>query len=147
MLRRYPLITFMMVLMIIAAGCSGGAETKEFQYKTAEQVKTMIEQEETMHIVDIQVENEFKEGHITGSIATYAYPVKTDEDKAKLIEVLPELQNNQDTIVIICPRGAGGAERTYDYFKEQGISEKRLFILKNGWSGWSYPELTEAGLQ
>ncbi len=117
-----------------------------FQYKTAAEVKEMIESKEPMHIVDIQVEDEYKSGHIKGSIATYAFPVKTDEEKAKLDAIMSKIKKDEAPVIIVCPRGAGGAERTYNYLKAKGIDEYRLFILKKGWAGWPYSELSATGL-
>ena len=44
-------------------------------------------------------------------------------------------------MVIVCPRGAGGAERTYDYLKSQGVAEKRMMILEGGQQDWPYKAL------
>lgn len=115
----------------------------EFKYYTADQLKQAIESKAPIQIVDIQVENEYKAHHIKGVIPTYAFPVKTDEDKAKLAKVLPQLQSSKDPIVIICPRGASGAKNTYQYLYDQGIDESRLFILEKGQAGWPYSELLE----
>lgn len=60
-------------------------------------------------------------------MATHAYPVKTDDDKAKLESVLNKI-NEEQSIVIICPQGGGGAERTYDYLKSKDIDES-LFLF------------------
>jgi len=113
----------------------------DFKYYTADQLKQAIEKKTPLKIVDIQVETEYKAHHIQGVIPTYAYPVKTDEEKAKVAKVLPELKTSQDQIVVICPKGAGGAKNTYQYLADQGIAESRLFILENGQAGWPYAEL------
>ncbi|WP_010295497.1 rhodanese-like domain-containing protein [Clostridium senegalense] len=115
----------------------------EFKYYTAEELKKAIENNDKVVMLDIQVEEEFNEHHIKGVIPTHAYPVKTDEDKAKLDKVLDKLNESKDPIVIVCPGGAGGAERTYGYLKEKGIDEGRLFILKDGQKNWPYDELLE----
>ncbi|WBW99065.1 hypothetical protein [Oceanirhabdus sp. W0125-5] len=65
-------------------------------------------------------------------IFSISYPVKTEEDKAKLDKILDDLTDSKEDIVIICPRGNGGAKRTYDYLKEKAIDENRLYILENG---------------
>lgn len=121
-------------------------ETKEeaevsYQYYSAEEVKSMVEKKEDMILLDIQVEEEFNEHHIEGAVATYAYPVKTDEDRAKLDAVLPDLESSKAPIVVICPGGAGGATRTIDYLTTKGIDPARLFILEKGQGGWPYDEL------
>jgi rhodanese-related sulfurtransferase len=118
-------------------------EIKDFKYYTAAQLKDGIEKKSPMHVVDIQVEAEYKDHHIQGVIPTYAYPAKTDEEKAKLRKVLPQLKDSKDPVVIVCPGGKSGAQNTYQYFYDQGIDESRLFILENGQKGWPYNELLE----
>ena len=44
---------------------------------------------------------------------------------------------------IVCPRGAGGAKRAYDYMEEKGIPKARLSILEKGQGGWPYKELEQ----
>lgn len=118
-------------------------EESEFTYYTAEQLKQSIEANKSITIVDIQVEEEFNQHHIKGAIPTYAYPVKTEEEKVKLDPVLPELKDSENPIIIVCPGGKNGAQRTYQYFLENEIAKDRLFILENGQSGWPYDELLE----
>jgi len=45
-------------------------------------------------------------------------------------------------VALICPRGASGAERPYDYFKKHGIEERRLQILEGGQEAFNkaYPD-------
>ncbi|MCO1601945.1 rhodanese-like domain-containing protein [Desulfosporosinus nitroreducens] len=116
---------------------------KDWKYYSADQLKEAIEKKSPLQIVDIQVEAEYDAHHIKGVIPTYAYPVKTEEEKAKLAKILPQLKASKDPIVIVCPAGKGGAERTYQYLYDQGIDESRLFTLEKGQSGWPYSELLE----
>jgi len=143
-------LAILLATAVLLAGCGGtnssSTETKaEYQYMTAAEVKEKIENSEEMVLLDIQVEEEWQEHHIAGSLPTHAYPVQSEEDKAKLDAVLSQLEGDCP-IVIVCPRGGGGAERTYNYLKEKGIAEERLFILEKGMAGWPYEELTEKGL-
>lgn len=115
----------------------------EFKYYSAEKLKNAIEKKENIIILDIQVEDDFNKHHIKGALPTYAYPVKTDEEKSKLDSSLDKLNSSKDPIIIVCPGGAGGAERTYGYLKEKNIDENRLFILENGQKNWPYDELLE----
>lgn len=143
-------LALLLVAAVLVAGCGGAGssstETKaEYRYITAAEVKEKLENREEMVLLDIQVEEEWQEHHIAGSLPTHAYPVQSEEDKAKLDAVLSQLEGDCP-IVIVCPRGGGGAERTYNYLKEKGIAEERLFILEKGMAGWPYEELTEKGL-
>ena len=153
MKKKFSIVISVLILFsVIFTGCGSNKEAKGedkytgedgYKYYKAELLKNSIENQDDKLIVDIQVEEEFDNHHIKGAIATYSYPVKTDEDKAKLDKIFEDLNNSKDDIVIICPRGQGGAKRTYDYLKEKGIVESRLFILENGQEGWPYEELLE----
>lgn len=137
-----------LALALVLGGCSKKAETpktsgeKTYQYYSAEKTKGAIEKGEKIILLDIQVKEEWDAHHIKGAIPTHAYPVKTDEEKAKLDKVLPKLEGKQP-IIVICPGGAGGATRTIDYLTTKGIKAERLFILENGQSKWPYSELLE----
>jgi len=60
--------------------------------------------------VDIQVAEDFDKHHLPGAVATYAYPVKSDQDKAKVGAVLTGLTSSETPVVIACLRGAGDRE-------------------------------------
>lgn len=122
--------------MILMAG-----NALAFNMISADEVKTKLENHAPMALVDIQVAEDFANHHLPGAIATHAYPVKSEQDKAKVSTVVADLTNSQTPVIIICPRGKGGAERAYDYLKANGIDEDRLFILENGQAGWPYAEL------
>ncbi len=114
-----------------------------YTYVSPDQVKVWIETNTPVTIVDIQVKEEFNVHHITGSLATYAYPTKTDEDKTKLDIAISAAVKNDHPVVIVCPRGKGGAKRSYDYMAANQISEKRLLILKGGMNAWPYIEMVK----
>lgn len=133
-------------LSLIISGCTSKDNVESaYQYYTAEETKAAIENNDDIILLDIQVEEEWDAHHIEGAIPTYAYPVKTDEEKAKLDEILPLLEG-QSPIVVVCPGGAGGATRTIDYLQTKDIEANRLFILENGQSKWPYEELLEANI-
>jgi rhodanese-related sulfurtransferase len=116
-----------------------------YNYIAPDQFKQWLEKGKDMSIVDIQIPAEFQQHHFKGSLETNSYPVKSAADKQKLDAVLPRLAATQNDVVVICLRGGGGAKNTYDYLKEKGIDEKRIFILKEGMQGWPYKELTAGG--
>lgn len=107
--------------------------------------KQWLENKKPMIIVDIQPADEFAKHHFEGSIETNAFPAKTDEEKARLNKALDKIKASKEDVVIICPRGRSGAMNTYEYFKSQGIDEKRLYILEGGIAGWPYKEMFKRG--
>lgn len=159
MKRLSVLAAFLLSVSLIFTGCGNttqeSSETpaaeapaataeaeRTFNYYTADQTKAAIESKEDMILLDIQVEDEWNKHHIQGAIPTNAYPVETDEDKAKLDAVLDQLEGDKP-IVIVCPGGKGGAQRTVAHLESKGIVPERLFILENGQGGWPYEDLLE----
>ena len=131
-----------MLLTLVLLACAAAAMAGGYNYVEPDQFKQWMENGKDMAIVDIQVPAEYQEHHFKGSLETNSYPVKSAADKQKLDAVLPTLAAAQNDVVVICPRGGGGAKNAYDYLKEKGVDEKRIFILKEGMQGWPYKELT-----
>lgn len=114
-------------------------------YVRPEDFKKWLDSGKKLIIVDIQPAKEFEEHHFKGSIETNAFPAKTDEEKKRLDKVLPLIMSTNDDVVIICPRGKGGAMNTYEYIKSKGVSEKRLYILEGGVADWPYKDMMIKG--
>lgn len=110
----------------------------DYNYISQDDMRARLSSNDKMHIVDICPVDLYAEKHLPGSVETNAYPVKTDEERAKLTPLLDDLTADNDDIVIVCPGGRGGAKRTYDYFMKNGIAESRLLILEHGMKGWPY---------
>lgn len=134
-MRKLTILTIIFSLFIVST-----AMAKSYRYISPAQAKDNLEQQVAMQLVDIQVAQEFSQHHLPGALPTYAYPVKSDSDRAKLAAVLPQLKSSTAPVVVICPRGGGGAKRAYDYLQSQGIAAERLLILEKGQQGWPYPE-------
>ena len=130
-----------LLLVLLLLGGTASAIAGSYNYVEQIQFRHWLEQGKDMAIVDIQVPAEFQQHHFKGSLETNAFPVKTADEKQKLDQLLPKLAATQNDVVVVCPRG-GGARNTYDYLKEKGVSEKRIFILKEGMQGWPYRDLT-----
>lgn len=133
-------ITQLFVLLLTALlliGCGGKVkENAKYNYITADETaKLMREDASKLVLVDIQEKPDFEEEHLKGALATYAYPVKTEEEKARLSALLPNIKPNQK-VIIICPRGGGGADRAYDFYLEKGLKQEQLFTLKGGQYEW-----------
>jgi rhodanese-related sulfurtransferase len=138
MLKR----TIAVVIMLMFAAVAAAAD---YQFVSAETFKAWQESGKKTIIVDIQVPVEFEKRHFKGALETNAYPVKTDEEKMRVAKTLETINASRDDVVIVCPRGGGGAKNTYDFLKSRGVDEKRLFILQKGMEGWPYPEACVTG--
>lgn len=119
------------------------AWASDYNYISQDAMKARLDKHDQVSIVDICPVDQFAKGHLPGSIETNSYPVKTDEERTRLHNVLPDLKSTSNDIVIVCPGGKGGAKRTYDYYKAQGIDESRLFILAKGMNGWPYQTVAQ----
>lgn len=112
-----------------------------YNYYTEEDLKVALESKLPLTLVDIQVADDFAKHHIVTAIETNAYPVKSDEEKARFDDVIETIKASTDPVVIVCPRGAGGAQRTFNHMLEAGIPSAQLYILENGQEGWPYEAL------
>jgi len=139
-MARNSVITLMVAALVSSISF---AADNTYNYISAPELESRLKDQQTINIIDIQVENEFTQKHIKGAEPTYAYPVKKATDRVKLDAAVKRLKSNSDPVVIVCPRGAGGARRTFDYLLEQGITFERLLILEKGQQGWTCEELTE----
>lgn len=114
-----------------------------YNYYTSEDLRNTIEAGEEIILLDIQVKEDFASHHIKGAIETNAYPVKSDEEKARLDDVLAKIDESTNDVVIVCPRGGGGAERTFNYLLENGVKSSRIYVLEGGQSAWGYNDLLD----
>lgn len=111
----------------------------DYQYVSAEELKGWLVASKSILLVDIQEKNDFLTHHIKGSLETNAYPVKSDAEREVLNPALSQAKDH-DAVVVVCPRGKGGAMRTYDYLKKKGVPEEKLSILTGGMAKWTYQE-------
>ena len=118
----------------------------DYNFVKTNDFKSWLQEGKKVAIIDIQPAVDFQQQHFRGSIETNAYPVKSDESRQRLDATLPRLSASTEAIVIVCPRGGGGAKATYDYLKSRGIDEKRLLILEGGMQGWPHKNLVETGM-
>jgi rhodanese-related sulfurtransferase len=132
-------ITSLLLVMVTSAFAA------DYNYISPEDMRQRITDDKATIIVDIQVEEEFRQHHLPDSLATFAYPVKTDAERTKIDKAVEEYQKSKDMIVIVCPRGKGGAKRCYDYMKANGVPQEKLYILEKGMAGWPYSEMVMAG--
>jgi len=143
MFRRLVRLTVILMLALVAATVAAA----DYNYIKPEEFKSRLESGKEMVIVDIQVPEEFAKRHFKGSLETNAYPVKSDEERARLDQTFERINATSADVVIVCPRGGGGAKNTYDYLKSKGVNEARLYILEKGMEGWPHPEMCVTGRQ
>ena len=137
-------IRFIVLLLgVMLFGSLACAAETSYNYISAADLEARLNAHQPTNIVDIQVEEEFASHHIKGAMPTYAYPVKSEAEKAKLEAIMEKIRGNADPVVVVCPRGAGDAQRAYNYLLNQGIAGGRLLILEKGQGGWTCAALTE----
>jgi thiosulfate/3-mercaptopyruvate sulfurtransferase len=155
-MKKIAALVLALCMALSLAACGGGApaadsgaaaagtfESEGRQYITAGQLKADIEAGEDMFLLDIQLEDAYNTAHLYGAVATYAFPVDTDEAKAKVDAVLGGAEGKP--LIIICPGGKGGANNTWDYLSSIQYDMSSAFILENGQNGWPFPELLASG--
>jgi len=130
--------------VLVFVGCGGKVEQKaQYNYISAEETAKLIrENPSKVVLVDIQEKDDFEEEHLKGAIETNAYPVKTDEERARLAALLPNIKDDQK-VVVICPRGGGGANRAYDFLLKSGVKKENLVTLTDGQYGWPRDEISD----
>jgi rhodanese-related sulfurtransferase len=137
---KLTIVPAMLLALCLAATA---AQAKDFNFISPGALKMKMDKGEPMHLMDIQVEDEYAAHHLRGAVKTCAYPVKSAEEKAKLDQFIATAKKDDLPVVVICPRGGGGAERAYRHLKESGIAEDRLLILEKGQQGWPYKDMLE----
>lgn len=138
-----PAAVVLILLVFAMSGSPVTAGELSYNYITPADLKARIQLGDSTTVLDIQIQEDFSRHHIRGAIPTYAYPVKSEEERSRIEAAYANLATGSDPVVIVCPRGGGGARRTYDYLVSRGIVEGRLLILEKGQEDWPYPELLE----
>ena len=139
-------ILFVAVAFLLLFGQPGHAGLlQNYNYVAPDERRQWLNRSAHLLIVDIQESKDFAAHHIKGSIETNGYPVKSDQDRQKIDPAirLYETDSGYDAVVVVCPRGKGGAKRTYEYLQKKGVPDEKLFILTGGMGGWPYKEWVE----
>jgi thiosulfate/3-mercaptopyruvate sulfurtransferase len=100
--------------------------------------KQWLEEQRKVMILDVQPAGDFERHHIKGSVGT-------GPDAGRIDALVPTIRESQKDVVIVCPRGGGGARSAHDYLQGKGISAERLFILEGGMQAWPFEEMVEKG--
>ena len=135
-MKKLCIITFSLICLLNVAGIF-----ESFNYLEPDQFKQWLEEGKPMIIVDIQDKKAFAAQHFPGSIETNAFPVKTDAERKLIDPAVEAYKTSGNDVVVVCPRGGGGAKRCYSYLKSQGVPEEKLVILKKGIDNWPYRDM------
>lgn len=128
-------------VFVVLLGIVQIASGSDYQYVSADDLQGWLEADKPMLLVDIQVADEFASHHLKESLETNAYPVKSDNERQRLEPALALVRRQEyAAVVVVCPRGKGGAKRAYDYLAKEGVALDKLFILTGGMANWPYPE-------
>lgn len=134
--RKTGFLAIIAIALVLSMASTGICKKSGYNYITVEEVKNRIDAGDvangSMVITTSQTEKEYKTGFIKEAHPTFARPLKTDADFAKLEPFYAEVKDADSDIIFICPRGKSGAERPYDYFKKHGVAESRLFVMEGG---------------
>ena len=121
------------------------AIAQQYNYIAPTELKQKLEAGGKPILLDIQVEDEYAKHHLPNAVPTYAYPAKTDAEKAKLQPTVSQIMASKEDVIVVCPGGGSGAKNTVDYLKAQGVPESRIKILEKGQKGWPFPEMLKTG--
>jgi rhodanese-related sulfurtransferase len=133
------------ILLIIVALLATVSTAMAANYIKPLELKQAFEKNKSMIVVDIQPAKDFAQQHLPGSVETNAFPAKSADEKQRLDKVLATIKASADPVIIVCPRGKGGAKNSYEYLLSHGVAENRLQILEDGISGWPYKEFFKQG--
>lgn len=86
-----------------------------------ESAKTILKNDKNAILVDVRSPQEYKEGHLNGSINLPLYDLERDSDKL--------LQNKQNTIILYCQSG-NRSNKAVEILKTQGCTS--LYQIEGG---------------
>jgi len=139
-MRKIVLLALSFVCLLNVA-----AIFEKFNFVEPDQFKEWLVSGKPMLLVDIQEKAGFAAAHFPASMETNAFPVETAAERARLDPAVEAYKKNGHEVIVLCPRGGGGAKRTYSYLKSQGVPEEKLFILSGGVEKWPYREMLQTG--
>jgi rhodanese-related sulfurtransferase len=137
-MRHKKILSLFFGLLAVALMVASNGECRKagYNYISVTELKARIDAGDhtsgSMVLMTTQTEKEYATGHIPAAYPTYARPLKSEADIAKLNPFLEKIKSTNEDIILICPRGHSGAEIPFDYFKKNGIATDRMLILDGG---------------
>jgi len=139
-MKKFTLFALSLICLLNVA-----AIFESFNFVEQDQFRQWLESGKPMVLVDIQDKAAFAAHHFPGSIETNAFPVESEAERKLIDPAVTAFRQSGHDVVVLCPRGGGGAKRCYSYLKSQGVPEKKLFILTGGVDKWSSREMLVSG--
>ena len=96
-------------------------------------------------VVDVQTYGGYMQMHFPGSLTTYAYPVRTLDQKKRVESVIPAIKKSGKPVVLVCPGGITGAPNARLHLLAKGIPNKRLYVLAGGTWGFPWKNMLVSG--
>ena len=102
------------------------SKTAAYKEASSAEVTHFINREDGV-VVDIRKRDEFKQGHIAGSVHVLAADIKSGP--------VPALEKYKaNPIIVVCPNGQV-AQESANLLAKGGF--EKVYVLKNGLNGWS----------
>lgn len=154
--KKYLSLFLVLVLVVsVFAGCTAkpnasgqNQEAAEFQYMTADELKTIVAEEKSDYIVlDVRKKADYDTEHIKGAISADVDSIVSNEDnapaKANVEKALSELDSKDKKFVLLCYSGKRYAEAATGLLKDAGIDAANIYTLEGGYKGWTFSDLLE----
>ena len=128
---RKELLLLSALLVCLLSACTTGEELPEepqkntYQQITAQQAKTMMEQETAAVILDVREQDEFDAGHIPGATLLSVNAITEDSAAA----VIPD----KDTVVLVYCRSGNRSKTASDKLVALGYTQVYEFGGINSW--------------
>ncbi len=110
-MKRIIMLLIMAVLMLTAAGCTGGSKMPIYERISINEISQIIDENPDVVLLDVRTEEEFAEGHIPGAICIPNEVISEDttaelDDKTQMILVYCRSGNrSQDASQKLCELG------------------------------------------
>lgn len=139
-----PLIITVLAGFIAWNAYNSPLDTTGIQYVSPDTFRQWYTQGKTL-VVDVQTPGGYTQMHFQGSLPTYAYPVRTPEQKKRIESVIPAIKKTDKPVVLVCPGGITGAPNARLHLLSKGIPNKRLYVLQGGTFGFPWKDMLISG--
>ncbi len=127
-MRRGIIATLALALLLTGCGSAAqGGENSAYEQITAEEAKTMMDEQEEAVLLDVREQDEYGSGHIPGALLL---PVDTIDEKSAA-EAIPD----KDTVVLVYCRSGNRSKTASQTLADLGYTQVYEF---GGIQDWPY---------